>query len=128
MAEAPRQPAPSPLWPLLLIGGVLFTLAARSGILEALLELIGGDIQDRSGRSAAADLSLQSLRHAIVGVDKRTIAAALGPPSATVGAGNFWSDNTWYYPLDRIARLALAIEFEQGIARQTEVLRSPAAR
>jgi hypothetical protein len=125
MAETRRQPAPSPLWPLLVLGGVLFTLAARSGIIEALLELLRASSRERVGRGAAADLSLQSFRRAIVGADKGTIAAALGPPPATVGAGNPWSDDTWYYPLDRITRLALAIEFHDGVARQTELLRSP---
>ena len=43
---------------------------------------------------------LQWFRNAIVGSSKQAVVAALGPPPTTLG-----NDGTWYYPLDRRARL-----------------------
>src|SRR5689334_21446102 len=109
----------SPLWPILLAGGIV---AAAIAILRQRYrdncDLLGGQRQILAPH-------LQLFRKAIVGVDKNTIMRALGPPPATVGQGLPWRDNTWYYPLDRVQQLALAIEFVNDVARQTEVLRSP---
>ena len=58
MPEQRSQPAPpSPLWPLLVLGGVLFTLAVRSGIIEALLDLLASGGRQRGSSGAADDLS-----------------------------------------------------------------------
>src|SRR5688572_3408009 len=65
---------------------------------------------------------LSALRRAIVGAGKRQIAAVLGPPRATIGRGNYLTDNTWYYPLDRRQRTALAIEFDNDVACVTQVI------
>ena len=65
---------------------------------------------------------LEALRRAIVGVQKKQIAAVLGPPRATIGRGHYLTDDTWYYPIDPRQRLALAIEFDRGVARQTQVV------
>lgn len=65
---------------------------------------------------------LNALRSAIVGVQKKQIAAVLGPPRATIGRGNYLTDDTWYYPIDPNRRRALAIEFDRGVARQAQVI------
>jgi hypothetical protein len=65
---------------------------------------------------------LQALRRAIVGVRKNQVAAALGPPRATIGRGDYRADDTWYYAIDPRRHVALAIEFADGIARQTQVI------
>jgi outer membrane protein assembly factor BamE (lipoprotein component of BamABCDE complex) len=65
---------------------------------------------------------LARLRSAILGSTKRKIASMLGPPRVTQSG----ADATWYYPLSKEERLALAISFEQDRARQVEFVRSPA--
>jgi hypothetical protein len=68
-------------------------------------------------------LRLRALRRAIVGVRKNHVAAALGPPRATIGRGDYRFDDTWYYPIDKRRHVALAIQFADGIARQTQVIK-----
>jgi hypothetical protein len=74
----------------------------------------------RGGRSDPR--SLLGLRHAIVGNGKREIASVFGPPhsAAIIGAGD-----TWYYPLRPSERLAMAISFEKGTAREVEFFHAP---
>src|SRR4051794_38051311 len=70
-----------------------------------------------------ADLSsgrLSALRRAIVGVQKQQIAAVLGQPRATIGRGSYLTDDTWYYPIDLHKHLALAIQFDHNVAKQTQ--------
>jgi len=107
----------TPLWPLLLIGGVALAvvMSRRNWTIRALL--------NRLSRGRA---QLQSFRDAILGVDKRTVAAALGAPPASAGRDEFLQSDTWYYPLDPAQQTALAIRFdEQDVARTTQVLRTP---
>ena len=80
----------------------------------------GGRARRASGGGRSSRLT--SLRRAIVGADKRTIAAALGPPRATVGVGDFQRDDTWYYPLNPRQQIALAVTFARGVACQTLVV------
>ncbi|CAN5429529.1 hypothetical protein BH09PLA1_BH09PLA1_07270 [soil metagenome] len=65
---------------------------------------------------------LNAMRGAILGAHKEQIADVLGPPRATIGCGRYLSDDTWYYPLDARRRVALAIEFDRGVARRTQVI------
>jgi hypothetical protein len=70
--------------------------------------------------------SLASLRRAIVGNGKRTIAAALGPPptaSATTSAGAVLDGDTWYYPLCRETRWCMAVTFKSERAKRVEFFR-----
>lgn len=76
----------------------------------------------RRGAGSSQSSRLDGLRRAILGVQKKQIAAVLGQPRATIGRGNYLTDDTWYYPIDTRHRLALAIEFDQGVARQTQVI------
>jgi hypothetical protein len=65
--------------------------------------------------------TLARLRSALLGSGKRKIVSMLGPPRvAQTGA-----DSTWYYPLSNEERVALAISFDQGRAREVEFVRSP---
>jgi outer membrane protein assembly factor BamE (lipoprotein component of BamABCDE complex) len=79
--------------------------------------------------------SMDQLRRAIIGNDKAAIAAVLGPPRASAGfesiapavlvaSDSFYAD-TWYYLLDRAARQALVVQFDCGIARDAQLLRTP---
>ena len=76
----------------------------------------------RRGAGSSQSTRLDALRRAILGVQKKQIAAVLGQPRATIGRGNHLTDDTWYYPIDTRQRLALAIEFDRGVARQTQVI------
>ena len=123
-----RQAGGSILWPLLIMGGVVATVALVAIAFLLLQSQLrhrrpARNARDRNGESSP---SLQSFRNAILGVDKGTILRALGPPPATIGQGIATRDDTWYYPLDPSQRLALAIQFQDDVARQTAVLRSPA--
>jgi len=93
---------------------IVFAALVAIGLIAALL---GGR---RGWRGGARSPQLSRLCRAIVGADRRAIAAALGPPSTRT-----MQDDTWYYAIDPRRRLALAIDFVQGIARQTHVLRAP---
>jgi hypothetical protein len=110
----------SPLFPLLLAGGVIVAIA-----LSRKRRRRSSTSRGRGCGLSELSPHLQSFRHAILGADKGTILRALGPPPATIGRGVPIHDNTWYYPLDRVQRLALAIQFEEDRASQTEVLKSP---
>ena len=119
------------LWtPLLLSGVVAAVLATRAVRLRrAVRKLLA-----RSGESPEAR---EQLRQAIVGNDKETIAAVLGPPPTAVhrGAGAraasgaaarpHLAADTWYYPFDPARRTAVVIEFERGVARRAEFIQSP---
>src|SRR3954470_11526313 len=52
---------------------------------------------------------LTMLRSAILGVDKRSVAAALGPPRTSAHQAELVPNDTWYYAIDPRRRLALAI-------------------
>ncbi|MBC8108699.1 MAG: hypothetical protein H7Z14_19100 [Anaerolineae bacterium] len=79
-------------------------------------------IMMRRGPGSTQSSRLDALRRAILGVQKKQIAAVLGQPRATIGRGNHLTDDTWYYPIDPKQRLALTIEFDRDIARQTQVI------
>jgi hypothetical protein len=68
--------------------------------------------------AASDDRSLAALRDAIVGNGKSAIASVFGPPRST-------ARNTWYYPLRPRERLAMAISFDGGLAREVEFIPTP---
>jgi outer membrane protein assembly factor BamE (lipoprotein component of BamABCDE complex) len=67
------------------------------------------------------DMSLASLRNAIVGNGKNEIASVFGPPQAAA----MLNHETWYYPLRSRRRWAMAISFDQERAREVEFFRAP---
>jgi len=117
------------LWTPLLVGGVVAAVAASraSRLRRAIRRAIDGN--DRSPESIAM------LRGAILGNDKASVAAALGPPrtAAHVAGFNklmvperFLEADTWYYAFDRAEQSVIAIEFSRGVARDAHVVRAPA--
>jgi ABC-type Fe3+ transport system permease subunit len=82
--------------------------------------------------------TLASLRRAIIGLDKARIARIFGPPQASAGfaavapallmASDKINAETWYYALDRSAREALVVQFDNGVARDAQLLRTPLPR
>lgn len=80
-------------------------------------------------------ITLMKLRHAIIGMEKDKIARILGPPQASAGfavvapaflmTADKISAETWYYALDRSARQALVVQFDNGIAKDAQLLRTP---
>ena len=76
--------------------------------------------------------SLPMLADAIVGSPKDTILAVFGPPRAAVMSGpvqlselNFWQADTWYYALPRNGRLAMAIGFDDDMAKYVDFFAPP---
>jgi hypothetical protein len=127
-----------PLAPLL-VGGVVaaVVLALRSpvaawikGFLSEVprpCDFTGMSLLDRG-------LAPQALRSSLLGRGKSAVAATCGAPRTAAGASgkvgigrqpNFWSADTWYYPIDSSAQTAMAVRFENGIARAVEFFDTP---
>ena len=69
--------------------------------------------------------------HRLFGYTKREVARLLGPPpAAAMGQLNaalpapptFWQADTWYYPVDRRRRKAVAVQFDADRVVKVEVL------
>lgn len=74
-------------------------------------DVCGGDQQTIAG-----------LRNAIVGAGEREIVSVFGPPQSAA-AGD--AGHVWYYSLRQREKLAMAISFEQGLAREVEFFHPP---
>jgi hypothetical protein len=80
-------------------------------------------------------MSLIKLQRGIIGLDKGKIARIFGPPHAAAGfaamapailmTADKINGDTWYYALDRSARQALVVQFDQGIAKAAQLMRTP---
>ena len=112
------------LWIPLLVGGLLTAvLASRRASLRSWLDR---NSPRSSGRSNPSSLAL--LRDAILGNKKSAVAAVFGAPPATAGGfitGHYHQADTWYYPLDKVEKSALVIQFENGIARDAQFILAP---
>jgi hypothetical protein len=67
--------------------------------------------------------SLASLRNTIIGVDKQTVAAALGLPRTAAAAHPITThldSDLWYYPLCREPRWCMAVTFRHQTAQTVE--------
>jgi hypothetical protein len=108
--------APAVLAPLLL-GGAAYLLKRKGMLVEIFQRVFDGERE--SLRRA------RNLARSIMGNDKHSVAAVLGPPEASSGSGSlravFLAD-TWYYRLDSQYRIAIAIEFVKDIASDVRVL------
>jgi hypothetical protein len=105
---------PAVLAPLVVGGAAL--LLKRTGLLRRWV-----NAESESIRRA------QALARAILGNDKHAVAAVLGLPEASSGAGSpqaMFLANTWYYRLDRRHCIAIAIEFSRDMASDVRVLLS----
>ncbi|HSV13253.1 MAG TPA: hypothetical protein VLI90_03290 [Tepidisphaeraceae bacterium] len=67
--------------------------------------------------------SLAGLRNAILGSGKPQIASVFGPPHSAAIRGGV--GDTWYYPLQPREKLAMAISFDDGTAREVEFFHAP---
>ena len=128
-------------WPLfapLIVGGVIAVvfLALRSPVASWIRGFLSDvpEPADFTGMSLLdRGIAPQSLRRTIVGRGKSGVAAVLGAPRTAAGARgkvmrkqpNFWNADTWYYPLDSRAQIAMAIRFRRGIAQDVAFLEAP---
>lgn len=127
----------------LLIGGVIALTVALSGAmsplgawLRSILGFAPASSRSRAMREKFAQYArggqpFASLQNAIVGSAKSSIVAVLGPPRTALlgresGTASIWRADTWYYPLDRAERTAIAIRFDGNVARDVEKLSVPA--
>ncbi len=126
----------------LLIGGAIALTVALSGATSPLgawvKSLLGGvsaprtrAIRDVLMGYARGKQPFAALRGAIIGSAKGSVVAVFGPPRTALLGRNFtklsiWRAETWYYPLDRAERSAIAIRFERNIARDVEKIGVPA--
>jgi hypothetical protein len=125
-----------------LAGLVTSVLLARGPFFRALGRQVGWlPVQTgpdgRPIRRPTRERALPMLAEAIVGTSKAAVASVFGPPRgavvfgaadevATDGAGHsFWDADTWYYPLPRTGKLAMAIEFDENYARAVQFIGSP---
>ena len=100
---------------------VAFSAGLVGGLIGALLQSLHG--HDRRRR--------RSWSQRIFGYSKREVARLLGPPpAAAMGNLNaalavpptFWQADTWYYPVDRRRRKAVAVQFDADRVVKVEVL------
>ncbi len=76
----------------------------------------------RTSVKALRRRSLPALAEAIVGSDRAMIASVFGPPRAAVvegvDAATISKTDTWYYTVPRQSHMAMAINFENELARR----------
>ncbi len=109
-------------------------LIIREPFFRRLLNRISGRRRRRVLRvpRPRPERSLPTLADAIVGSSKSTIQAVFGPPRGAVISGpmpgggiTFWDSTTWYYPLPRDGFIAMAILFDDDVARSVEFFETP---
>jgi hypothetical protein len=122
-----------------LAGLVTAVLLARGPFFRALARQVGWlphqtGPDGRPVRRPTRERALPMLADAIVGNTKAAVASVFGPPRGAVlrdddaGTGparTFWDADTWYYPLPRTGKLAMAIEFDEDHARAVQFVGSP---
>jgi hypothetical protein len=129
--------------PLILGGALALTMAlagAETPVGKWLKSLVGGGsagsrtraIREGLAAYARGQQPFAALRNAIVGSAKGAVKTVLGPPrTARLGSTpnklSIWRADTWYYPLDRADRSAIAIRFEGNVAREVERISVPTA-
>ena len=148
-SKSPRDPAGKVVLlaatPLLLGGALALTVAlagADSTVGKWLKSFAGGTgggggtrtraIRERLIGYARGEQPFAALREAIVGSAKGAVKTVFGPPrTARLGRSphrpSIWRADTWYYPLDRADRSAIAIRFEGNVARDVEKISVPTA-
>jgi hypothetical protein len=103
----------------------LFGAAAGAGSRTIAMRDALGEFVHGNGRFA-------TLRASVIGAGKGSVVNVFGPPrTAMLGRGtrsmSIWRSDTWYYPLDRAERSALAIRFDGNVARDVERISVPEA-
>lgn len=127
-------------WPSLLlsgsayVGGVVSYLLARSPLMRSLLtRVLGINPRPLPLPRLSNTQSLHRLRMALLGRTRREIAESLGAPriahfaSGKTSAGDdaWWEADTWYYPVPRRGRTAMAITFAKHQAAEIEFIHVP---
>jgi hypothetical protein len=122
------------LWTAATLAGMVSSmLLARTPFFRKLLSRLYPERQPANpGRRPTRGEALPMLADAIVGSPKATILAVFGPPRGAVvdgtmdpAATGYWQAQTWYYPLPRNGRLAMAIEFDDEMARHVDFFSAP---
>jgi hypothetical protein len=129
----------------ILVGGAValaMALAGRKSIVGAWLKSFVGSaagggsrtiaMRDALGEFVHGNGRLAMLRASVIGAGNGAVVNVFGPPrTAMLGRGtrnlSIWRSDTWYYPLDRADRSALAIRFEGNVARDVERISVPEA-
>jgi hypothetical protein len=122
------------LWTAATLSGMVTSmLLARAPFFHKLMSRLYPD--RRRGNPAARPSrgeALPMLADAIVGCPKTTIHAVFGPPRGAVvdqpidfAANGYWQAQTWYYPLPRNGKLAMAISFQEETARYVDFFHAP---
>jgi hypothetical protein len=141
LAKVARDPAGAALilaaTPLIVAGAVALTMTLASGnspLGKWLRSMFGPSrtraMRERLARYVRGEQPFAALRAVIVGSAKGAIVTVFGPPrTAMLGRRanklSIWRSDTWYYPLDRADRSALAIRFEGNVARDVERISVP---
>lgn len=118
-------------------GGWLVALALGAGALGAAWYFLARPTRPRrrslpqppiAARPPMIHHPPSQLRDSILGADKQMVQAVFGPPRAAGGVPAvpdqgrqaYWDADTWYYALDPKRKTAMAIRFENGIAREVD--------
>jgi hypothetical protein len=133
----------------LVIGGALavVALAGQSRVGQWLRGFLSaGDVvtrrQLRARRAEGGLIPPHRLREMILGRSKASVAARFGPPRTAVmhaaarssnssggipsaGPSAFWRADTWYYAFDPATQTAVAVRFENDVARAVEFFEAP---
>ncbi len=143
LPKRPRDPAGAAILlaatPFLIGGAVALAVTVAGGSSLAavwLKSMLGrGGYRARAMRDclrgyAQGNHSFPSLRSAILGSAKGAVLSVFGPPrTALLGRGasrlSIWRADTWYYPLERPTRSAMAIRFDRNVAREVERVSAP---
>lgn len=123
------------LWtaPAFLGGVVTYWLARSPTIRGALSRWLGFSPRPAPQPRSVQHRSLMVLRRAIVGNSKQAVVSVLGPPRTAQmarglfqpGSGAYLQADTWYYPMQRQARTAMAIVFANGRAQEVQFIHVP---
>lgn len=141
LKRAPRAAVLLAATPVLIAGAVALAVVMSAGASPAgnWLKWMfrSGETRKRAMREllvryARREQPFLALRGVILGSAKGSVKAAFGPPrTAMLGRGatrfSIWRADTWYYPLDRADRSAMAIRFEGNVARDVEKISVPTA-
>lgn len=122
------------LWTAATLAGMVSSmLLARTPFFRKLMNRLYPDRRPLSLRQSPSKReSLPMLADAIVGSPKATILAVFGPPRGAVlcnpteiADAGYWPANTWYYALPKNEGLAIAIGFEDDMAKYVDFFHPP---